>query len=88
MSSVVEIPDWLDAAIIGAVFATVAFLARELIERRKTNQAVVKENISNLKSLLRLLNTLHRIFIIQCTRRDKIISNLTKQFPEDVGKYN
>ena len=86
--SLAEIPDWLSAAIIGAVFATIAFFTKELIERRKINIAILAENISNLKSLLRLLKTQHRVFSIQCKRRDEIISHLTVQFPEDVQKYN
>ncbi len=87
MALFTEIPDWLGAAIIGAIFAAVGYLARELIERRKVNQAIVAENISNLKSLLRLLGIQKRVYDLQCEQRNELVSHLEEQFPEEVVKY-
>lgn len=84
---VAEIPEWLGAAIIGAVFATVSFFARDFIDRRKTKHTVMANNITNLKTLHRLLTIQKRVYDLQCIQRDNLKRNLKLQFPDEIKKF-
>lgn len=82
-----SVPEWIGTALVGATFAAIGYMTKELLDRRKKKNLAVEENISNLKSLFKMLIVQKRIFDIQCIQRNKLFNNLSKVFPAEVQNF-
>ena len=82
MDTLKEIPEWLGAAIIGAIFATLGYIAKlvlewlaEINERRRSRRA-------HLVELFSMLEAGRVSFIIQAKHRNKLLGLINNRDPK------
>jgi hypothetical protein len=78
-------PEWLGAAVIGAVFAVAGYLAKSGVDWWQSKRAEHAATIAHLQNLQALLRTSRAVFDIQAEKRNELMNLLKQSHPKESG---
>lgn len=89
MESLLSAPEWLGAAVIGALIATFSYVVKQVVEWGRSIHAAHAARIASLQELAALLQTTKSLYLVQNERAQRLLallkSNHREHLPSDSG---